>query len=403
MSKRQMQTAAVHAGERIKRNDFQTTSTPIYNTATFLYDTAEALDSAFETDPSFVYARHGNPTIAALETALATLEGGEGTVAYACASGMAALHAALLATGVAPGERIVASRDLYGTTAALLKNLFLGQGYDVRFVDLSDHTAVEQALSGGDAQVLLAETVSNPLLRVADLPALAHLTHQYHAQLIVDATFTPPTILHPLALGADFVIHSTTKYLNGHGDVLGGAILSGPQHNASLRAVTRLVGGAAGPQEAWLTLRGLKTLPLRFERQCANATRLAAWLVAQPQIETVHFPGLEQHPDHALAKQLFSATGTAETPYGAMLSFAIRDASRAQVFRFLDRLTLCLPATSLGDVYTLVAYPAMASHRELTARERAQIGIGDNLLRLSVGIEDIDDISADIGQALDAL
>ncbi len=395
-------TLAVHAGERIRREGFRTTSTPIYNTATFLYDSAEALDGAFEADPSFVYARHGNPTIAALETALATLEGGAGTVAYACASGMAALHAALLATGVAPGERIVASRDLYGTTAALLKNLFMGQGYDVRFVDLGDHAAVERALGEGDAQVLLAETVSNPLLRVADLPALAALAHAHGAQLVVDATFTPPTILHPLALGADLVTHSTTKYLSGHGDVLGGAILAGPTYDGILRSVTRLVGGAAGPQEAWLTLRGLKTLPLRFERQCANAATIAAWLAAHPAIEAVHFPGLPGHPDHALAARLFGDCARDEEPmaFGAMLAFAIRDADRARVFRFLDRLELCLPATSLGDVYTLVAYPAMASHRELTARERVRVGIGDNLLRLSAGIEHADDIIADLARAL---
>ncbi|CAA9589276.1 MAG: hypothetical protein AVDCRST_MAG18-4589 [uncultured Thermomicrobiales bacterium] len=401
-TQRHVQTTAVHAGERIRREGFRTTSTPIYNTATFLYDTAEALDAAFEADPSFVYARHGNPTIAALETALATLEGGVGTVAYACASGMAALHAAILATGVAPGERIVASRDLYGTTAALLKNLFLGQGYDVRFVDLGDHAAVDRALGEGDAQVLLAETVSNPLLQVADLPMLAALAHAHGAQLVVDATFTPPTLLHPLALGADLVIHSTTKYLSGHGDVLGGVILAGPQHDATLRSVTRLVGGAAGPQEAWLTLRGLKTLPLRFERQCANATKIAAWLAAHPAIEAVHFPGLPGHPDHALAARLFGPAASAgEAPaFGAMLSFAIRDANRARVFRFLDRLELCLPATSLGDLYTLVAYPAMASHRELTPKERARVGIGDGLLRLSAGIEHVDDILADLAGAL---
>ena len=402
MTSRHVQTTAVHAGERIRREGFRTTSTPIYNTATFLYDTAEALDAAFEADPSFVYARHGNPTIAALETALATLEGGAGTVAYACASGMAALHAALLATGVVPGERIVASRDLYGTTAALLKNLFMGQGYDVRFVDLGDHAAVAKALGEGDAQVLLAETVSNPLLRVADLPALAALAHGHGAQLVVDATFTPPTILHPLALGADLVTHSTTKYLSGHGDVLGGVVLAGPQHDATLRSVTRLVGGAAGPQEAWLTLRGLKTLPLRFERQCANALAIAAWLAAHPAIEAVHFPGLPEHPDHCLAERLFGEAARADTPpaFGAMLSFAIRDADKSRVFRFLDRLELCLPATSLGDVYTLIAYPAMASHRELTAKERSRVGIGDNLLRLSAGIEHADDIIADLAQAL---
>jgi cystathionine beta-lyase/cystathionine gamma-synthase len=401
---RHIETAAVHAGERGARAGFRTTSTPIYQTTTFLYDSAAALDAAFEEDPSFVYTRHGNPTIAALETALATLEGGEGTVAYACASGMAALHTALLATGVVPGERIVASRDLYGTTAALLKNLFMGQGYDVRFVDFGDHAAVDKALGEGEARVLLGETLSNPLLRLADLPALAELAHAHGAQFVLDSTFTPPLLLRPLAHGADLVIHSTTKYLGGHGDVLGGVVLGGPEHDATLRAVTRLVGGAAGPQEAWLTLRGLKTLPLRFARQCANARAVAAWLAAHPAIERVHFPGLADHPDHALAARLFGAPGATVAPpeWGAMLSFAVRDADRARIFAILDRLELCLPATSLGDIYTLVAYPAIASHRELTVRERARVGIGDNLLRLSVGIEHVDDIIADLTGALEA-
>lgn len=403
-TRRHVQTAAVHAGERIRRSGFRTTSTPIYNTATFLYDTAAELDGAFEADPSFVYARHGNPTINALETALATLEGGpEGTVAYACASGMAALHAAILATGIAPGERIVASRDLYGSTNALLKNLFMGQGYDVRFVDIGDRAAVAKALGEGDARILLVETLSNPLLRVADIPALADLAHAREAHLIVDGTFTPPVLFRPLDHGADLVTHSTTKYLSGHGDVLGGVVIGGPDYDAPLRAVTRLVGGAAGPHEAWLTLRGLKTLPLRYERQCANAARIAAWLDAHPAVELVHFPGLPAHPDHALAARLFGGDadpGAAPAGFGAMLAFAIRDAGRERVFRFLDRLELCLPATSLGDVYTLVAYPAMASHRELTARERARVGIGDGLLRVSVGIEHVDDIIADLAQAL---
>lgn len=401
---RHVQTAAVHAGERIKREGFGTTSTPIYNTATFLYDTAADLDRAFETDPSFVYARHGNPTINALETALATLEGGPaGTVAYACASGMAALHAALLATGIAPGERIVASRDLYGTTAALLKNLFMGQGFDVRFVDIGDRTAAEKALSEGDARVLLVETLSNPLLRVADIPALADLAHARQAHLVVDGTFTPPVLFRPLEHGADLVTHSTTKYLSGHGDVLGGVVLGGPDYDGILRSITRLVGGSAGPNEAWLTLRGLKTLALRYERQCANARQIAVWLVEHPAIEAVHFPGLPSHPDHALAARLFGNDGlNGDTPaeFGAMLAFSIRDADRARVFRFLDRLELCLSATSLGDIYTIVAYPALASHRELTARERARVGIGDGLLRLSVGIEHVDDIIADLAQAL---
>lgn len=402
---RKPQTAAVHAGERATQPRFRPTSTPIYNTATYLYDTAAELDEAFEADPSFVYARHGNPTIHALETALATLEGGaEGAVTYACASGMAALHAAVLVSGISAGERIVVSRDLYGATGGLLKNVFMPLGIDVRFVETTDLDATTRAVQGGDTRVLLVETLSNPLLRVADIPALAEVAHANGAQLIVDGTFTPPLLLRPLELGADLVTHSTTKYISGHGDVLGGAVSGGPGHDATLRAVTRLIGGAIGPNEAWLTLRGLKTLALRYERQCANAWKIARWLFDHPAIETVHFPGLPGHPDHAVATRLFgqgSQIAVEPLPYGAMIAFVIRDADRARAHRFLDRLELCLRATSLGDVYTIVAYPPMASHRDLTAKERARIGITDGLIRLSVGIEHADDIIADLARALD--
>lgn len=405
--RRRVQTAAVHAGERATPPRFRPTSTPIYNTATYLYDTASELDEAFEADPSFVYARHGNPTIGALETALATLEGGpEGTVSYACASGMAALHAAILATGISSGERIVVSRDLYGATGGLLKNIFMPLGIDVRFVETTDLEATAKAVAGGDTRVLLAETLSNPLLRVADIPALAEIAHAHGAQLVVDGTFTPPVILRPLELGADLVTHSTTKYISGHGDVLGGVVSGGPDFDAPLRTVTRLIGGASGPNEAWLTLRGLKTLPLRYERQCANAWQIAHWLYDHPAVEAVHFPGLPGHPDHAVATRLFAqgsqiATERTVPAYGAMIAFAIRDADRDHAHRFLDRLGLCLRASSLGDVYTIVAYPSMASHRELTPKERARIGITDGLMRISVGIEHVDDIIADLGQALD--
>ena len=411
---RHYRTRAVHAGERAPRPGTPI-STPIYHAATFVYESAGALDGAFDADPSFVYARHGNPTVHALETALAALEGDPGqAVALACASGMAALHAAILATSIGPGERIIASRNLYGTTTGLLNTIFANQGIGIDFVDTGDLAAVERTLgagAGGPARVLLAETVSNPLLRVADLPALADLAHGAGAQLLVDATFTPPVLLRPLEWGADLAIHSTTKYLSGHGDVLGGAVLARPDYAGPLQTVSRLVGGVPGPQEAWLTLRGLKTLPLRYERQCENAATIAHWLADHPAIAAVHYPGLPGHPNHALATRLFdpqyrarepSGDGRRDTPhYGAVVAFVIRDADRDRVFRFIDRLDLCLPATSLGDIYTLVAYPAIASHRDLPPKARARVGIGDGLVRLSAGIEHVDDIIADLAQALE--
>ena len=395
-------TEAVHAGERAARGHFTPVSTPIYHAATFLYDTAAELDGAFDADPSFVYARHGNPTVAALETALARLEGG--ATALACASGMAALHAALLACEVGPGDRVVASQDLYGATAGLLNTIFAPLGIEAAYTDAGDLAATERALAQGRTRVLLVETLSNPLLRVADLPALAELAHRHGARLVVDATFTPPVLLRPLEHGADLVTHSTTKYLGGHGDVLGGAVIAGltgcPDFAAPLRTVGRLTGGVPGPTEAWLTLRGLKTLPLRLELQCRNAARIARWLAEHPRVEAVHYPGLSGHPQHDLAVRLFDP-GEDGPQFGAMVAFTIREADRPCVYRFLDRLELCLRATSLGDVYTLVAYPAMASHREVPPAQRRRLGIGDDLVRLSAGIEQVDDIIADLAQALE--
>lgn len=395
-------TTAVHAGEQAEPGVYRPVSTPIHHAATYLYDTTDQLDAAFENRSGFVYTRQGNPTVQALETALAALEGAG--IALATASGMAALHAALLACELAPGDRLVASQDLYGTSASLLNTIFAAQGVEVRYVDVNDRAATERALAGGQARVLLIEILSNPLLRVADLPALSHLAHQHDARLVVDATFTPPVLLRTLEHGADLAVHSTTKYLGGHGDVLGGVVVAGADFATSLRTIGRLVGGVPGPTEAWLTLRGLKTLPLRYERQSENAAAIAAWLAARPEVSAVHYPGLPSHPGHDLAARLFAGSGRRGQPsFGAMVAFELRAGDRAAAGRFLDRLELCLPATSLGDVYTLIAYPAIASHRDVPAPRRARLGIGDGLLRLSAGIEALDDILADLDQALAAV
>lgn len=395
-------TTAVHAGEQADPATYRPVSTPIHHAATYLYDTTDELDRAFENRSGFVYTRQGNPTVHALETALAALEGAD--VALATASGMAALHTALLACELAPGDRVVASQDLYGTSASLLNTIFGAQGIDVRYVDASDHATTARAVAGGKCRALLLEILSNPLLRVADLPALSDLAHQHGANVIVDATFTPPVLLRALEHGADLAVTSTTKYLGGHGDVLGGVVAAGNAFAAPLRTIGRLVGGVPGPTEAWLTLRGLKTLPLRYERQSENAAAIAAWLAARPEVGAVHYPGLPQHPGHELAGRLFGGSGRAGRPsYGAIVAFELRGADRAAAGRFLDRLELCLPATSLGDVYTLIAYPAIASHRDVPAARRARLGITDGLLRLSAGIEALDDILADLDQAFAAV
>lgn len=387
-------TRAVHAGERVPRPDYTPVATPIHPTVGFLYDSLDDLDAVFAgSRAGFVYPRYGSPTVSAFETAVAELE--EGQAAHAFASGMAALHTALLAAGVRAGDTVLAARDLYGATHTLLDRLFSQLGVIVCFVDVVDLNAVEAALKKDRPRVLLVETISNPLVKVADLPALAGIAHRFQAQLLVDNTFASPYLCRPLKWGADYVIHSATKFIAGHGDVLAGVVVTSEENRRALFEVNKLVGAVLGPFEAWLALRGLKTLPLRLRQQCGNAERIAEWLSQQPGIDAVHYPGLPSHPQHQLARQMFNGQG-----YGGVLSFEIAGADQARVFRFMERLQLCLPATTLGDVYSLVMHPATTSHRSLPAAEQLQLGIRPGLVRLSAGIEEADDIIADLAQAL---
>ena len=394
-------TVAVHAGERAATPGFTPVVTPIYHASSYVYDEMETLDATFAgTFDGPMYTRYGNPTVSALETAVAALEGGEAALAYG--SGMAAIHGALLAAGARAGTTVVAAQDCYGATYALLSRLLASQGVTPRLVDTADFAAVKAAFAaarsaGAPAATLIVETISNPLLKVADLSALAELAHAAGAALIVDNTFASPYLCRPLALGADYVVHSATKYLGGHGDVLGGVVVTSAARRRELNEVNKLVGANLGPQEAWLVLRGIKTLPLRVQRQCENASQVAAWLADHPAVSHVNYPGLASHPQHALAARLLERDA-----FGAMISFDIRDGDRARVFRFMEALRLVLPATTLGDVYSLALYPAHSSHRALDPDLRQRIGIGDGLVRLSVGIEDPADIVADLAQALAA-
>ena len=390
-------THAVHAGERAPRPDYTPVATPIQPTVGYLYDSMDDLDAIFATTrDGYVYPRYGSPTVAAFEVAVAELEGGQ--AAHAFASGMAAIHAALLGAGVRSGTGVVAALDLYGATYTLLSRLFIELEVAARFVDVADLAAVKTALAEICPAALIVETISNPLLKVADLPALAELAHGCGARLLVDNTFASPYLCNPLAYGADFVVHSATKYIGGHGDVMAGVVVTSPENRSELYELNKLVGGVLGPFEAWLALRGLKTLPLRVRQQCENAARVAGWLSGHPRIARVTYPGLADHPGHALARDLFAGRG-----FGGVLSFEIAGADQPTVFRFMEALELCLPATTLGDIYTLVLHPATSSHRSLTAEERERVGIGDGLVRLSVGIEDAADIIDDLEQALAAV
>jgi len=391
-------TQAVHAGERGPRPDFTPVVTPIYNSVGYLYDSMDQLDAVFAAEgEGYVYPRYGTPTNAALERAVAILEGGEAALSFG--SGMAAIHAALLATGLAAGQAVVAAHDVYGASYALLANLFTSLGMRVRFVDIADLASVERAISLSypeKPKTVFCEIISNPLLKVTDVPAVAELAHAHGAEVIVDSTFATPYLVRPLTLGADYVVHSSTKYLSGHGDVLGGVVVTSAERRKRLWELIKITGGNMSPHQAWLTMRGLKTLPLRMAQHCRNAAAVAAWLAEHPKIAKVNYPGLPSHPQHAVATRLFR-----DGCYGGMVSFEIAGADRAQVFRFMESLKLVLPATTLGDVYSLTLYPAHSSHRALSPEERAAIGIGEGLVRLSVGIEDVEDIIADLDQALE--
>jgi len=390
-------TRAVHAGTPGPRPDFVPTVTPIYPSATYVYEHMEDLDGVFAgTRPGYVYARYGNPTVTALEEAVVALEEGEAGLAFA--SGMAAIHTALVATGARAGTAVVAAQDIYGATYALLDQLMRSQGVTVRFVDTSDLEAVEAACAELEPVAVLVETISNPLLKLVDLPEMAGVAHRHGAALLVDHTFATPCLAQPLHLGADVVIHSSTKYLGGHGDVLSGVVVTSEPRRADMFEVLKLTGGNLGPQDAWLVQRGIKTLPLRMRQHCENALAVARWLEGHPKVNRVLYPGLPSHPQHELAQRLFEDRG-----YGGMVSFELAGAGQEEVFRFFEALRLCLPATTLGDVYTLVLYPAHSSHRALGPEERARVGIGEGLVRMSVGIEAVEDILEDLEQALGTL
>ncbi len=374
----------------------------IHASVSYVYQDSQDLDAALGGESGrFVYHRYGNPTVAAFEEAMVELEchdmpdQAHDYAAFATGSGMAAIQLAMMAAGAAAGATIAAAQDCYGATYSLISSLWPTLGARGLFVDTTDLAAVEQLLATERPKFLLIEAISNPLLKVTDVKAVADLCHRYGALLLVDNTFATPILYRPLADGADFVIHSTTKFVGGHGDVMGGVVVAHERFRSALWDLHKKTGSTLGPQEAWLLLRGLKTLPLRVERQFANALRVAVWLEQQPGVTSVYYPGLATHPQHELAQHQFCRSDA-----GAVVAFDLAHAGRTEVFGFFDALRMIQPATSLGDVYSLVLYPAHASHRALTAQQRAEIGIGDGLVRLSVGIEAVEDIIADLEQAM---
>jgi len=360
----------------------------------FDYGSAAEQDAVFGGEQSgYVYGRYGTPTTAALESAMADLDGVEAATCFV--TGMAAIAAAVDACAVSRGGRVVAQEDCYGQTRALFERWVRERSADIIFVDTTDHQAVEAALRAKPTTLLYAEAIANPLLRVNDVAALARLAKANGASLALDATFATPVLFRPAALGATMVIHSLTKYVNGHGDVMGGSVAGSAELARAMRDRTILDGAYLPPYEAWLAIRGLRTLALRVGRQCENAFTVARHLAKHAKVARVRYPGLPDHPQHDLATRQFGGL------YGGVVSFALRDDTKPAAFRFLDALELAASATTIGDLFTEVLYPPISSHRRLPADERKRLGISDGFLRMSVGIEDSDDILADIDRALD--
>jgi len=389
-------TQLVHAGERGPVPQGKPVSTPVYATTTFTYDSMAEMDQVFAGEKQgYIYTRYGNPTISALEQALNVLEQGKAACAYS--TGMAALHAAIFACALEPGATILASQDLYGATNDLLYKIFGSYGIKTTTTDFSDLQAVKVKALEIKPQVLIAETISNPLLKVCDIAACSEIAREVGARFIVDNTFASPYLCQPIQHGADFVVHSATKYLGGHADVMGGVVVS--RDDADLLAlvgVMKLVGGVLGVWEAYEILRGLKTLGVRMDRQCANALGLAKHLESDPRLSRVYYPGLNNAPNPETVKRMLRSPHA-----GALVSIELRENTREAAFRFMDALSLCVRSTSLGDVFTGVLHPATASHREVAPKRRLQLGITDGLVRISVGIEDLEDIIADVEQALE--
>ncbi|HYU58635.1 MAG TPA: aminotransferase class I/II-fold pyridoxal phosphate-dependent enzyme, partial [Actinomycetota bacterium] len=366
-------------------------SVPIYQTSTYAFQRAEALADLIRAgkDAGFVYSRWHNPTRAALEEVVAELEGAERAVSFS--SGMAAISTALGASAGA-GDHVVSSPDLYGGTHSLMTKILPRWGIETT---LARSSTVEDLLFAlrPNTRVCYVETIANPRLSVPDLEALGPECRARGVRLIVDNTFASPYLCTPLDLGADVVVHSTTKYLGGHNDLIGGVAAGSAETMREVRELSVDLGGVAGPVDAWLVLRGVQTLALRMERHCANAAALAAMLEGHPKVARVWYPGLASHPDHTVARRVLRG-------FSGMLSFELAGGLDAGV-RFQDALEVALVGPSLGGVHTLVTHSASVTHTQLTAEERAAAGITEGFVRVSVGIEDAPDILDDFGRALE--
>ncbi|NOK14196.1 trans-sulfuration enzyme family protein [Corallococcus exercitus] len=384
--KTKQKTVAVHAGSRLTGSKAVPVIPPIFPAAVNWFDSSDDLSDALD-GKDYAYARISAPNAALLEEAVAALEGAEACVAYA--SGMAALRSLFDAQPWKAGDVLVMPTDGYGVTRALYKNLCARWGVELRPLNQTDADAPAR-IREWRPRLVLAESISNPLLRVPDIRALAEACRDAGAVFAVDATFPSPFGQRALELGADYAVQSTSKWLNGHSDALGGTVSGSKARIDPLRSARILSGDVLGPFEAWLTLRGLRTLPVRMKAHNEHAAHVAKRLSDSPLLERVIYPGLASHPDQAVAARVL------EGGFGPMVAFEIKGAGQKEGDRFLEALRVAKPGPSLGDVGTLVMHAASASARRMTPQERAQAGIRDSLIRVSVGLEDPDDVADDL-------
>ncbi len=373
-------TLAIHAGQPPDPTT-GATIVPIYATSTYTQE-APGHHKGYE------YSRSGNPTRTALETCLAALEGGEMGLAFA--SGLAATTA-VFASLLKPGDEVAAAADLYGGTFRLLDKVFKPWGLTASYTDDPTLAGFAKIITP-KTKLVWIETPTNPLLQILDIAAIGELAHKSGALFAVDNTFASPYLQQPLKLGADLVVHSTTKYLGGHSDVVGGAIVGSAELMTRIKFYQNAAGSVPGPFDSYLTLRGMKTLAVRMDRHCSNAANLAEWLYHQPAVERVYYPGLKSHPGHAIAKKQMRA-------FGGMISLHLKGGTEAAL-RFLSRTKLFSLAESLGGVESLICHPATMTHASIPVEVRTARGVDDGLIRLSVGIEDEYDLRGDLQNAL---
>jgi methionine-gamma-lyase len=388
--KRNLETEIIHAGYH-PDPVAHSVSPPIYQTSTFAFESAEHGAALFAgKEKGFIYTRLGNPTIEALEEAVATLE--KGYAALATSSGMAAVSTVYLAF-LEKDAHMIGTAALYGPSRTIIETEFTRYGVSSDFIDTSNLEEIKKRIKK-NTKLLFIESPANPTMTMTDIQACAEIAKQHGSILVVDNTFASPVLQNPLELGADVVIHSVTKFINGHSDVVGGVIISQTQElHQRLQKVLRMMGGTMDPHQAWLVLRGLRTLYLRVERAQDNALKLAYWLASHPKVAWVNYPGLESHPQYELMKKQMKGPGS-------MISFGLKGGYEAGM-KLINSVKLCTLAVSLGGIETLIQHPASMTHSSVPKKEKEEAGITDDLIRLSVGCEAYEDLKADLEQALE--